>query len=130
MITGLTTTGTRVFQSRVYPTDTFPCLSVYTLRESSEQSSIGHNVDRTLELVVEGRAKANSDLDDTLDTIADEVETALFATPDLGVGIKYLALSDTEIELTDDLEKPAGIVRLSFNVMYRVSRTAPDVLIQ
>jgi hypothetical protein len=42
-ITGLTTTGSNVYQSRVYPLDSvsLPALLVYTLSEGSEVDTMG-----------------------------------------------------------------------------------------
>lgn len=129
LLTGLTTTGTNVYSSRVYPMETFPCLAIYTLDESVTDITMEGFQTRRLNLVVEGRVKATSDLDDTLDDISAEVETALIADQDLSGTIKILELSETEIELADDLEKPAGIVRLFFNVIYRVNENDPTTLI-
>ncbi len=129
LLTGLTTTGTTVYESRVYPVETLPALSIYTLSETVLETTMSGNQTRLLTLIVEGRAKATSALDDTLDLIAEEVEVALLADQDLSGTIKMLELSETEIELTDDLEKPAGIIRLMFNVTYRVAETAPGTLI-
>ena len=129
LVTGLATTGATVYQSRVYPIETMPSLSIYTLSERVDETTMDGDQTRTVDLIIEGRAKVSVDLDDTLDTIAAEVETALFADQYLGGTIKSLDLIDTEIEMFDDLEKPAGVMRLAFSVMYRVNQAAPSVLI-
>lgn len=115
--TGLTTTGSTVYQSRVYPVETLPALSLYTLSEQVIERTMEGNELRELLLVIEGRVKATSNLDDTLDDIAEEVETALNADKTLSGAVKSLDLSETEIELSDDLEKPSGLIRLLFNVL-------------
>ena len=48
-LTGLTTTGSNVFQSRVYPIENteLPCLLIYTREESSEPLAI--NPPRSIE---------------------------------------------------------------------------------
>lgn len=129
LLTGLVTTGPNVFESRVYPHDKLPAIAIYTLNEAVEATTQEGNQTRRLVLLVEGRAKVNSDVDDTLDDIAAEVETALLADQDLGGLIKILELSETEIELMDDLEKPAGIIRPLFNVIYRANESDPSTLI-
>ena len=73
-LTGLTTTGSNVFESRVYPLENanLPALIIYTKEESSEPIVIGTQrlMSRELSVVVEGYAKATSNFDDTIDTIS------------------------------------------------------------
>ena len=82
-LTGLTTTGSNVFQSRVYPLQesNLPALLIYTKEESREAIVMGSNrvIERELTLAVEAYVKTNSNSDDTIDTIAEEVETAIGA---------------------------------------------------
>ena len=130
LLTGLTTTGANVYANRVYPHDTLPCISIYTLSESVLETTLNGAQTRLLNLIVEGRAKVNDTLDDTLDTIALEIETALLADQELTGSAKILELSETEIEIFDDLEKPAGVMRLLFSIHYRVNETDPGTIIQ
>ena len=80
-LTGLTTTGTKVYQSRVYPLGAanLPGLLIYTKSEDSEAVTMSgaRTLLRNLSLVIEGYVKAVSNYDDTVDTIAKEVETAM-----------------------------------------------------
>jgi len=133
-LTGLTTTGSRVFQSRAYPLETtdLPGLLIHTRSESSSASTIhGPSViDRTLRIEVVAVAQATADLDDTLDTICKEVEIAL-ANPVSGllaisVGMT-VALTGTEIELSVEAEQPLGKATLSYEVEYFTAENAPDV---
>ena len=79
-LTGLSTTGSNVFQSRMYPMESagLPGLFIYTQNEdvSIDAMCATRTVGRDLELIVEGYA-TGSNLDDTLDQIGKEVETAL-----------------------------------------------------
>ena len=72
-LTGLTTTGSNVFQSRVYPMESagLPGLCIYTTDEAIEMQSMGatRHVSRDLTLIVEGYATASANVDDTLDQI-------------------------------------------------------------
>lgn len=132
LLDGLTTTGSNVYQSRVYPHDTLPCLSIYTLTENVEDTTQDGKQHRQIILNIEGRAKATDNLDDTLDTIAEEVESALLADPFLSAlssPLKLMELTSTEIELSDDLNKPSGVIRLLFIAHYRVNETDPSTLI-
>jgi hypothetical protein len=76
-LTGLTTTGSNVFESRIYPNELakLPLLNVYSNTETSELSSIG-KIERNLEIMVEGFAKATANIDEALDVIAKEAEAA------------------------------------------------------
>lgn len=132
-VTGLTTTGSRVYQSRIYnleKTD-LPCLLVYSKNEDSERDTFkGTNgLARNLSIVIEGYQKGASDLDDSLDTIAEEVEAALGADPTLNGLAKDSSIVSTDIEYTGDGETPIGLVRMTFNVNYRTTTTAPGTAI-
>jgi hypothetical protein len=72
LVTSLTSTGTRVFQSRMVPTAaTLPCLLVTTNDEEIEAGAFEKQLDRRLSVQIIGVAKAASaSLDDALDTIA------------------------------------------------------------
>ncbi len=128
-LTSLSTTGANVYSMRVYPVETLPCLSIYINNESVESITLNGDQYRVIDLTVEGRAKATSELDNTLDDIAAEVETALFTDETLSGNVKSIEYVATEIELNDELEQPAGIIRLSFNVFYRVNKTTPTTII-
>ena len=130
-VTGLTTTGARVYQSRVYnlEAENLPGLLVYSNNETSERDTMGilanQDLDRTLELVIEGYASTASNLDDVLDLIAEEVETAVAADPTCNGLSKDLFLSETTISLTGEGDSPAGVLSLTFQVSYRTTTTAP-----
>lgn len=135
-LTGLATTGSRVFQSRVYPlTDAqLPALVVYTNEEQAEVSAIGFPalLNRQLNLQVIAKAKANANLEDTLDTIIKEVETALnasVAANTFGGLAKQTDLSSIYIEMGAEAEKPIGQAVMSFTVQYKTQAHAPNISI-
>lgn len=109
LLTGLTTTGSKVFKSRMRPQDQLPCLLVTTQDEDIETGASG-TTDRSLQLVVRGFAKGNSTLDDTLDQIALEVETVM--------ATEGYDLRKIEIDFDDELEKPVGSVSLHYQILY------------
>ena len=133
LLTGLTTTGSNVYQSRVYPLENanLPALIIYTKSEESEPIVIG--VDRVissvLSVVVEGYTKATSNFDDTIDTISKEVEAAIAADRTLDGLAKDTYLESTEIEFNAEGEKPLGYVSLTFLTNYYVKESAPDVAV-
>ena len=132
-VTGLTTTGTNVFQSRVHDLATaeLPCLLVFSNSESSERDSFlsSDGITRSVEVVIEGYAWATSNLDDTLDTISEEVETAVAADPTCNSLAKDTVLNGTEIELTGEGDSPLGVVRLTWLVGYRTDANTPGTAI-
>ena len=132
-LTGLTTTGSNVYESRVYPLENarLPALIIYTKSETSEPIVIGTDrvMSRELAVVVEGYAKATSDFDDTIDTISKEVEQAIAADRTLDSKSKDTYLESTEIEFNGEGEKPLGYVSLTFLTNYYVKENNPDVAV-
>ena len=130
-LTGLTTTGSNVFESRVYPLEDskLPALIIYTKSEESMPIEIGSNrtMERSLTVNIEGYVKANSNFDDTVDTICKEVETAMATDTTLNGLAKASFLETTEIEFNAEGEKPVGFVTMSFKVDYYVLESSPDV---
>lgn len=131
-VTGLVTTGARVFQSRVYPLQTteLPGLLVYTRSETSEPTTIHAPkvLQRTLQLQIVGVAKAVADLDDTLDLICKEVEVAvaLWSMAGLGGLAKSINLISTEYDLQGVSEKPTGSATLLYEAEYFTLENAPS----
>jgi len=132
-LTGLTTTGSNVFESRVYPLENtnLPALIIYTKSETSEPIVIGTDrvMSRELSVIVECYAKATSNFDDTIDTISKEVEVAIAADRTLDGLTKDTYLESTEIEFNAEGEKPLGYVSLTFLTNYYVKESAPDVAV-
>lgn len=132
-LTGLNTTGSNVFESRVYPLDNtrLPALLIYTKSEASEPIVIGTDrvMSRELSVVVEGYVKSTTNFDDTIDTISKEVEEAIAADRTLGGLAKDTYIESTEITFNAEGEKPMGYVSLTFISNYYVQETNPDVAV-
>ncbi len=119
LLTNLTTTGTRVFQSRMVPQESLPCLLITTNDEEITPGTISGMAERNLDLAVTGCAKAASNVDDTLDTIAAEVETAM-------AGFTYRnELTRLEVDFDEAVEKPAGRIVLTFRITYLTAAGLP-----
>jgi hypothetical protein len=131
-LTGLATTGSRVYQSRVYPVQAaeLPCLLVYALSESATEETVEADptVRRDVEIRVEARAAAAADLDDTLDQVAKEVETALAAGVTVGGQGVELAYEGVEISLAEEGDKPHGEAAMNFRAVLFTQSGVPDVL--
>lgn len=130
-LNGLTTTATRVYQSRLHPLDAtkLPCLLVNTDDEDVLGMKISSPdlLDRHLTLSIRAVAKVSANLDDTLDTMASEVETAL-GTSVLGGLVKTLQLSGIVIDMEQG-DKPVGIATLKYVANYMTAANAPATAI-
>ena len=129
VVTGLTTTGSNVFQSRVYPIEDskLPCLLVYTTSEDSEVTEMAspRPMTRSLNVVVQGVVGATTP-DDTLDLISKEIEVALAGDVTVNSLANNSFLSSTEIEFNADGAKPIGTVILNYVVEYRNLDNNPE----
>jgi hypothetical protein len=127
-VTGLATTAARVFQSRIYPLRDvdLPCLLISTDDESIEAENVvaGGELTRNLTLTVKGVVKANTDLDDTLDAIAEQVEPVLNGAT-LGGKARLCTLEKITVEMDDVLEKPAGVISLQYRITYFTTPANP-----
>ena len=128
-VTGLSTTGSNVFQSRVYPVEdgSLPCLLVYTTSEESEVTEIAspRPMNRFLNVIVQGVVGATTP-DDTLDDISKEVEVALAGDVTINSLANNSFLSSTSIEFNSDGAKPIGTVMLNYIVEYRNLDNNPE----
>ena len=128
LLSGLTTTGTRVYQSRIYTLrdPDLPCLLIST--DDEQITALGPEEstaqERTLQLSIRCVSKQVADMDDTLDTMLAEVETAL-ANQTFSNKVKGLYLESISIEMSDELEKPVGIANAVFRTTYYTATGSP-----
>ena len=126
-VTSLSTTGARVYRSRIYPLETatnLPGLCVYTLREASEVDTVGgsaHGMAREVDIVIEAYVRGTANYDNTLDTICVEVEEAVAADLTRGGNAKDTLLESTEFELSGEGDQPVAMARLTFRCLYRTA---------
>lgn len=134
---GLTTTGSRVYPSRVHdlPQNFSPSLLVYTPAEQiadDEDKPLGRprKVFRTVTVVIEGHATDpdGSDLEDLLDTIDAEV-TAALGNSLLGGLVKDLYHVSSETELGAEGAKPAGRIDMTWEADYRTLENDAETII-
>jgi hypothetical protein len=132
-LTGLTTTGTRVYKTRVYPiaANKLPGLAIYTRSEESESATLTRPRLRlrVLDLVVEGYAATNTNLDDELDKIAAEVEAKMALDVTRNNLAKDTELVSTEIDQAGEGETQAGVVRMVFRVQYHTLETNAETAV-
>ena len=97
-LTGLTTTGSNVFQTRFYPLAQakLPALGIYCKSDSSEYETITtpRTVRHEAEFTVECYAKATANIEDTIDDICVEVREALYTDLTRGGNAKDTRVTD------------------------------------
>lgn len=128
-LTGLPTTGTRVFVNSVYELRAadLPCLLVHTGDEPQIDplDFSGVSLQRQLLLTVRVVAKASAGLDDALDQMLLELEGAL-ALSTLGGLVKRLELKAIAASQSDALDTPAGELSATWLATYITPTTNPD----
>ena len=132
LCTGLSTTGSNVFQSRLYPIEdsSLPCLLIYTTTEDSEVTEMAtpRPMQRSLSVDIQGVYSATQP-DDNLDTIAKEVEVVMAGDKDINSLASSSYLQSTEIEVNAEGKKPIGVIRLTYIVDYRNVDNNPETAI-
>ena len=128
-LTGLSTTGSNVFQSSTYPLEraSLPGICIFTNEETSEIQSQGNprNIQKILSLSIQGFASSSTGVDDTLDTISKEVEIAMQGDIRLNNLAQDSYLSETSISISAEGEKEIGSVTLIYTVIYQHSENNP-----
>lgn len=126
--TGLSTTGSNVYRSRVYPLGEgkLPGLVVYTASEDVEHNRIDRprDLDRTVSLVVEAIVRATANYDTTLDTICAEVEAAMATDVTRGGYAKDCKLTSSAFDFSDDGDRPIAMAAMTFDIEYRTAENA------
>jgi hypothetical protein len=97
--------------------EALPCLLVTTADEDIAPT-MGSPLDRSLQVIVRGFA-AGATCDATLDQIAVDVETTLIPA---GYSLRRI-----ETGFEDDLEKPVGEIRLTFETLYFTPAGSPGL---
>lgn len=130
-LTGLTTTGARVYANRlqVMQDANLPGLRIFADDERAEVLTVTDDVilRRELTVFIEACSKKVSGLDDELDLISKEVEIALAAG--ITIGARTLVPVYSGMSFVDEqVDKPVGVKRLSFSITFQAAAGAPDAL--
>jgi hypothetical protein len=135
-LNNLTTTGTRVFISRVYPLESaaLPGLIIKTESDQTNDqfASASDGIVKQwcqLQLMVKAYAKGVANLDDVLDQVELEVRIVLANNKTLGGLAKDINWLHTTILLENGGEQPIGCAEMIFTVDYRVTDNAPNISI-
>ena len=127
-ITGLSTTGSNVYETRYFPLETgnLPALIVYSNEESVENYTLGagsRSMERTLNVTIEAHCRGTSNIDDTLDTIEEEVEEAMCTDVSRGGNANDTKLQLTEYEFDAGSQK-TGMARFTYAISYATKENA------
>ena len=131
LVTGLTTTGSRVYPGRisVMTSGDMPGLRIYTPREFAPILDREREQRRDLELVIDGCVEADDSAIDLLDTICSEVETALGAVLTVsGKAVEFI-LAETLTELPSEADAAVAVARMTFIVSFYTDQGEPDTLL-
>lgn len=128
-----TTAGARVTKSRFAPNaqDELPAISVYGKEESTEEESrrsAPRKLKRMLQLEVVGWVVVppGGELDDVVDDLAFQIETAMDADVNFGGEAADSVLVGSEIGHDVSGQRPVGCVLLTYQFVYRTpQRLAP-----
>ena len=131
-VTGLSTTGSNVFQSRAYPVEEskLPCLLVFDSEESVEIRSMGaiRGVSSELTINIEGYCQGGdgATVMNTLAAIQKEVQIAVQADIDINSLARDSYLTSADASVNAEATKPTGSVRITYLVIYQYMENAPD----
>ena len=130
VVTNLTTTGARVFQSRAYPLQEsdLPCLLVKTESERIDYQTIHTSTlqERDITVTIEAVARATANLDDTMDKICKEVEIAINAASTIA---KDIVLVGTNLDTSVVGNQPVGTAVMIYKMRVYTLSNAPDVAV-
>ena len=127
-LTGLSTTGSNVSSTRVYPfgAEKLPRISIYTKSEDIEYGTLSRprTLVRTLTAAIEVFVQSN--VDDDLDTISSEIETALYADVTRGGYAKDTRVVSFEADFSGDPDKPVGTAVINVQIDYVTIEGSPE----
>lgn len=132
-LTGLGMTGGRVTAGRARPHggDESPSIGVWTPQETSSRAVAGNppTLERPLTVYVEGRVAKAGAPDDDLDTVAEQVETALGADITVGGLVFHLQMVGTQIVIEAAGDQQIGGVRLEYRMTYCTLEGVPGTIV-
>ena len=130
-LTGLSTTGSNVYRSRVYPlaASKLPGLTIYTKSEEAEYSTNirPRTLFRTLTVIIEAYVQGLSDYDSQIDTIAVEVEEALSTDVTRGGYAKDTQIVSFDAEYSGEGDIPVASATFTVQVVYSTKENDSEI---
>ena len=129
-LTGLTTTGARVYRARAYalPKADDNALAIFQGPDVVQDDSTFHRIQSLLTVNIEAVAReATAQIDETLNLIRKEVMTAIGASTNLSLAFEIgaLELQAEQPEISDDGDRPMARMRIVLGIQYMHSRLDP-----
>lgn len=121
----------RVFASRVKPLfdQLFPAILLYTPDETVQENQYTGDgftpLKRNLSVEIEAAVKGNETLDDELDEFALQIENTLDGFEIPARQSDVITLTKTESTAVVDGSKVYGVIRLTYQVLYRTAVKQP-----
>lgn len=117
-----------VYESRVEPifeSSRIPAVAVYTREETAQSfDSPGRIYHRTLSLAVEILVQGNSDSDDSIDAISEEIEAVLNASENFrSENYHAIEYTGTEVAFIAEGRVPKAAARLNYNIEYETEES-------
>ena len=122
-----TAAGARVYETRVVPFRRLelPAVAVYSLSETSDDEETAPRVlKRSLQLVVEAAVQQGDNVDDALDAISAQIETAMHRDPTFGGVASDSTLSSTRLDVYEEGERITGVAVMQYAVTYYTAAPA------
>lgn len=131
-LTGLATTGARVYADRVegLPQAELPALIVRTVgeeRDTARDTFHGTEIPRRLSIGIAARILTGGD--DALDQIALEVETALESNPTLSGKLLTLRYLGAQLQRSSDGDRDHALLILNYEAQYSTLRLDPGQIV-
>ena len=130
-LTGLTTTGNRVYLNRLYPLSQSNnnAICIFTDGESIDYLTTGatRTQERVVTYKVEVYVRTKTDFDDKIDDILVEIESALHQDVTRGGNAVDTTLGNLQIEYNGDGEVPVGVGQLDVMVKYHNQEGSPTI---
>ena len=129
-LTGLSTTGSNIFASRLYPLNTqkLPGIILCTETESTTDLSMRppRTQMRTMSVTAEIYVRGVSDYDDTIDTISAEIEAALYSDLTRGGFARDTRVTGFSAQFSNDGDQPVAYAGVTIQVDYVTIEGSPE----
>lgn len=122
-LTGLTTTGARVYRARAYaiPKADADALAIFQGSDELQEGSMFFRVRSLLTVNIEAVAReATAQIDETLNAIRKEVASAIGASTNLGLAFEIgaLEIQAEQPEVNEIGDRPEGKMRIVLGINY------------
>ena len=122
-LTGLTTTGARVYRARAYaiPKADANALAIFQGSDELQEGSMFFRVSSLLTVNIEAVAReATAQIDETLNAIRKEVAAAIGASTNLGLAFEIgaLEIQAEQPEVNEIGDRPEGKMRIVLGINY------------